>query len=224
VGKLLGVLFAGGRGTRLGPITQYISKAFVPVYDRPVFLYPLAQLQACSRVDEIVILTNRGNDDAMKDAGHRTVVQDDARVHDMWSGLRFLREALGSDRDAVLIPCDNVSDVSVDGIVDSFSSGDFDVAFHVMPIGDGRKLTQMGVYDAASRRVHYKPAVPPSDLGVIAPYVIRGGFDPGPVSEAEAFNSGRIVSREYNGPWFDVGDPDALLACSTYLQKCAKGE
>jgi glucose-1-phosphate thymidylyltransferase len=224
VGKFLGIVFAGGRGTRLDPITRYISKAFVPAYDRPVFLYPLGQLQASSRIDEIVILTNRDNDTAMKKAGHRTVVQDDERVHDMWSGLRYLREAIDNDRDAVLIPCDNVSDISIDDVIETFSSGDFDVAFSVMPVADSNKLRQMGVYDVASRRVCYKPSVPPSNLGVVAPYVIRGGFDPGPVSEAEAFNRGRIVCREYHGPWFDVGDPDALLACSSYLQEHSKGE
>jgi dTDP-glucose pyrophosphorylase len=216
---LLGVLFAGGRGTRLGQITQYVSKPFVPAYDRPVFLYPLAQLRQCSSIDEIVILTNTDNDQTMKKAGYRTIVQDDAQVHDMWSGLRYLRGALPGDRDAVLIPCDNVSEISVDALVESFRSGDFDVAFSVMPVGDRKKLTGMGVYDPASRRVCYKPSAPPSNLGVIAPYVIRGEFDPGPISEAEAFNQGRTVVREYNGPWFDVGDADTLLDCSVYLRE-----
>lgn len=216
--KLLGILFAGGRGTRLGLITQYISKAFVPVYDRPVFLHPLAQLEASKAIDEIVILTNHENDAAMKKAGHRTIVQDDERVHDMWSGLRQVRAAAG-DRDAVLIPCDNVSEIVVDDIVEAFSSGDYDVAFHVMPVGDRRKLTQMGVYDPAAKRLVYKPSDPPSNLGMIAPYVVRGGFDPGAMPEVEAFNRGRMICREYDGIWFDVGDADALLACSAYMQK-----
>lgn len=216
--KLLGVLFAGGRGTRLGLITKYVSKAFVPVYDRPVFLHPLAQLEASSHIDEIVILTNEENDAVMKKAGYRTIIQDDARVRDMWSGLRQIRETAGG-RDAVLIPCDNVSDIVVDDIVASFRSGDYDVAFHVMPVRDEQKLRQMGVYDPASRRLVYKPETPPSSLGMIAPYVVRGGFDPGDVPEVEAFNRGRMVCREYDGVWFDVGDADALVACSAFLQK-----
>ena len=221
--ELLGILFAGGRGTRLGLITRYISKAFVPVYDRPVFLYPLAQLQASKAISEIVILTNDENDAAMKKLGYRTIVQDDERVRDMWSGLRQVRAAAG-DRDAVLIPCDNVSDIVVDDVVAAFRSGDYDVAFHVMPVGDHRKLTQMGVYDPAAKRVVYKSPNPPSTLGVLAPYVIRGGFDPGDMPEVDAFNRGAIVCREYDGIWFDVGDADALIACSTYLQERARGE
>jgi glucose-1-phosphate thymidylyltransferase len=216
VEKLLGVLFAGGRGTRLGLITKYISKAVVPVYDRPVFLYPLAQLKASRHIDEIVILTNDENDGVMKRSGYRTVIQEDARVHDMWSGLRQLRETTGS-RDAVMIPCDNVSEIVVDDLIETFSAGDYDVAFSAMPVSDPRKLAQMGVYDPVAGRLVYKPAAPPSNLGMVAPYVVRGGFDPGDMAEVEAFNRGRMVCREYHGVWFDVGDADALLACSAHL-------
>ena len=219
---MLGILFAGGRGTRLGTITKYISKPFVPVYDRPVFLCPLAQLEASKRIAEIVILTNDENDATMRKTGYRTIVQDDHRVHDMWSGLRQVRETAGN-RDAVLIPCDNVSDIAVDDVIETFASGDYDVAFNTMPVADSRKLAQMGVYDPAAGGVVYKAAVPPSNLGVIAPYVIRGGFDPGPVPEVDAFNCGRLIHRSYDGVWFDIGDPDALLACSTYLQRSVHG-
>src|SRR2546421_8380422 len=108
--EFLGVLFAGGRGRRLQPITKFISKAFVPVYDRPVFMYPLAQLESSRYVQDIVILTNEMNDDGFKETGYRTIRQDDDQVHDMLSGLLYLRRNFSLGGDCVLMPCDNVSD------------------------------------------------------------------------------------------------------------------
>jgi len=212
--NFLGILFAGGKGERLGLITRYISKAFVPVYDRPVFMYPLAQLEASRHISEIVILTNADNDAKLKQTGYRTIIQDDGRVHDMFSGLRFIREALPTNRDCVLIPCDNVSDVSVDAVIDTFVAGHGEVCFSLIRVPDRRKLSQMGVYDPDKGQVVYKPSIPPSEWGVIAPYVVGRNFTWGPSeTDAEVFNQARISSRHHQGYWFDIGDPISYATC-----------
>ncbi|MEZ4689411.1 MAG: sugar phosphate nucleotidyltransferase [Ignavibacteria bacterium] len=43
--EFLGVLFCGGRGTRISSLTDYISKSFIPVYDKPVFKFGLSSLE-----------------------------------------------------------------------------------------------------------------------------------------------------------------------------------
>jgi glucose-1-phosphate thymidylyltransferase len=212
--KFLGILFAGGKGERLGLITRYISKALVPVYDRPVFMYPLAQLEASRHIGEIVILTNAENDAKLQQTGYRTVIQNDDRVHDMFSGLRYIREALKTTRDCVLMPCDNISDVSVDAVIETFVAGQSEVCFSLIRVPDRRKLSQMGVYDPDRGQVVYKPAIPPSEWGVIAPYVVGGEFTWVPAeTDAEVFNQARISSQQHTGYWFDIGDPISYAEC-----------
>jgi glucose-1-phosphate thymidylyltransferase len=228
-----GIILAGGRATRLRPLTLVTSKQLLPVYNRPMIFYPLFTLLKAG-IKEILIII------APDYAGHFLHLLGTGRQF----GAKFTYEIQENPRglaDAFIIGEDFIDNGEVAMVLGDNIFAD-DVSQHIKSFKSGGRVfakqvpdpERYGVVafakDGQAISIEEKPIQPKSNYCVTGLYVydsqvieIAKNLQPSPRGELEItdvnnvyMNKGQLDVKTITGEWFDTGTFDSLLEASNW--------
>ena len=125
-----GVILAGGKGTRLYPLTHATNKHLLPVYDRPMVYYPIQTLMNAG-ITEVLIVTGdvhagdfinvikNGHDLGLSHVEYAYQEGGSAGISD---ALKYAEDFADGDSIAVILG-DNTTDADISGAVHGFQTG-----------------------------------------------------------------------------------------------------
>jgi glucose-1-phosphate thymidylyltransferase len=242
-----GIILAGGRGTRLYPITLSVCKQLLPVYDKPMIYYPLSSLMLAGIRDILIITTPSDLDKfrAIFGNGNDLGLNIDYKEQSLPGGLAEAftigKDFIGRD-DVCLILGDNIfyghgipekfnyaKDIikrNGGGVIFTYYVED-PQRYGVIEIGGGKVLS-----------IEEKPQNPKSNYAVTGVYFydnevvnIAGGLKPSERGELEItdVNNVYLKSEKLNAvtlgrgyAWLDTGTPESLLDASKFIEMMEK--
>lgn len=226
-----GIVLAGGKGTRLYPLTHSISKQILPVYNKPMIFYPLRTLRDMGIKDILIIAADelqcrlfQGLLESL-DHGLKLQYKIQAAPNGLPEAFIIGEEFIGGD-DVTLILGDNVF----------ILNETLDVCPNTIYTYRVRNPEAYGVVQTNKKgkftHIVEKPVKFISDQAVVGLYTFTNkcvgaakNLKPSQRGELEIVDLIRELDREegvqvrsLNGFWFDCGTHDDLLECSNLVK------
>ncbi|NGX45069.1 MAG: Glucose-1-phosphate thymidylyltransferase 1 [Chlamydiae bacterium] len=239
-----GIVLAGGRGSRLYPLTFATCKQLLPLYDKPMIYYPLSVL-VMAGISEILLICNREDE-----ASFRSILKDGSQ----WGiTISFaIQEEPRGIADAFIVGEEFIGEDSVALILgDNIFSGQNlgRLLLQARELHEGGHIfgyeverpEQYGVLKLAGHEIIdiiEKPVSPPSHYAVTGLYFydnevieIAKQLHPSARGEIEITDINRsylkrgklncqLLDRGF--AWLDTGSYDTLLAAAHYVQHMQK--
>lgn len=226
------LIAAGGRATRLRPITWTINKHLIPLANKPMLWHVITKIVEAG-IKDIYVNVNPGEQEVMREAlgdgeawgAHITYVEQRGGARGVAHVVANAEEHLRGDKFLFFLG-DNIILGSLRPFVERFLREDLDCLLAFSRVKDPQRF---GVpefrEDGTLKRVVEKPVQPPSDFAVTGIYFYNERFfeayqniQPSARGEYEItdvntwfIDHGRVGYEEITGWWKDTGTPEALL-------------
>ncbi len=234
-----GVILAGGLGTRLHPLTLITNKHLLPVYDRPMIMYPLDTLKKTG-VDEIMIVCGKEH------AGHFMNFLGSGKEHgvklsySLQHGAGGIADALSlaedfvdNDKVAVILG-DNIFEDDFSKYIDQFRNERGAKVF-IKEVADPRRFGVAEIKNGNIIGIEEKPKNPKSNFATVGLYLYdadvflkikelvpstRGELEISDVHNAY-IQEGALSYGVVDGFWSDAGTFDSLMIAAEWVAKKA---
>ena len=236
-----GIILAAGKGTRLYPITQVISKPLLPIYDKPMIYYPLSALLLAGVTDILIIVAPDSIDSykALLGDGSEIGARLEYAIQPVARGIAdafIIGEDFIGDDSVCLVLGDNIFCGQNLGSLLQKASGRSGATIFGYRVNDPREF---GVVEFDKKKkvisLEEKPKEPKSPYAVPGIYFydnrvveIAKNLKPSPRGELEITDINKKylelgeLSVQLFGrgiTWFDTGSPDGLLAATQFISK-----
>ncbi len=229
------LVLAGGRGSRLRPITNTINKHLIPIAGRPMIFRVLDDIAECG-IKEVIINLNKGDKeipDAVGD-GSQWGISIQYIEQEIPNGMMYpilQAEELLGDEPFLLFAGDNILSGGIKQYYQEFIESDSDVHVLATRIQNPERYGVAVVENGVVTKIVEKPKEFISDLAVTAIYffrkpiieamkhvepVVKGNssiaeYYPPPAVQWLIDKGHKVTVTEVTGWWKDTGKPEALL-------------
>jgi len=235
-----GIILAGGKGTRLYPITKAISKQLLPVYNKPMIYYPINTLVSIG-IKDILIITTPEDQIYFKNL---LIKNDDFNVNFEFeiqnkpNGIAeafIIGEEFIQNEDVCLILGDNLFFNSKSLINKHLKKSS---KIFVKKVKNPNSYGVLEVYNNAPTLIHEKPQKFISNFAVVGLYMYTSSvidqvkkLNPSERGELEITDLNNIylkggecdvVYLEDDSSWFDSGTFVSLLKASNFVKNYEK--
>ena len=231
-----GIILAGGKGTRLSPLTEITNKHLLPVGKEPMIWHPVKQLVSAG-IEEILVITSTehmGDIVNSLGSGTRFNCHFTYKVQEEAMGIAHalaLAEHFANNQGIVVLLADNIFQYSIAPYVQAFEKQKEGAHVLIKEVGKPDQYGVAALDEKHILEIEEKPAYPKSNYAVVGCYMydaqvfdIIRSISPSVRGEMEITSVNNFYIQkeqlEYSivrGKWTDAGTFESMQEASQIL-------